>query len=375
MAFAFSVLSRAGSARRGRLTTDHGTVETPVFMPVGSLGAVKGVTATELEAAGASVMLSNLYHLALRPGIERLEALGGIHAFTGWSRPILTDSGGFQVFSLARLSEVDDDGVTFRNHIDGGEMRLTPESVVDYQRRIGVDIAMVLDECPPWPVARQAAEDSLVRTLAWAQRARASWSPGPTSLFGIVQGSVFPDLRERAVRELTAMDFPGYAIGGVSVGEPSEDRHRVVEWTADELPADKPRYLMGVGTPWDIVHAVMHGVDMFDCVLPSRNGRHGLLYTRQGALRLKNARFGDDPRPIEEGCTCPACATSSRAFLHHLLRTGELTGKVLATLHNLRFYLDFMQDLREAIASGSLADLAASIEAVYARGPAEEQGS
>ncbi len=280
MTLAFAVLSRAGAARRGRLETPHGSVETPAFMPVGSLGSVKGVPSTQLAAAGASIMLSNLYHLAVRPGVDAIEALGGIHDFTGWRGPILTDSGGFQVFSLARLRRVDDDGVTFQNHVDGGAMRLTPESVVDLQRRLGVDIAMVLDECPPWPVSRRDAEVSLDRTLAWARRSRESWTGEPAGLFGIAQGSVFPELRLRAVRELAALDFPGYAVGGVSVGEPSEDRHRVVEWTAPELPEDKPRYLMGVGTPWDIVHAVLHGVDLFDCVLPSRNGRHGQLFTR-----------------------------------------------------------------------------------------------
>jgi len=374
LSFSFKVLARDGRARRGRLATPHGSIETPVFMPVGSLGAVKGVTALELAAAGASIMLSNLYHLALRPGLEVVEALGGLHDFTGWQAPILTDSGGFQVFSLARLREVDADGVTFRNHVDGAEMRLTPESVVAMQGRLGVDIGMVLDECPPWPVSRLEAETSLERTLAWAERSRAAWDGAPTALFAIIQGSVFPELRRQAVTALAALDFPGYAIGGVSVGEPSEDRHRVVEWTAPEMPEEKPRYLMGVGTPWDIVHAVGQGVDMFDCVLPSRNARHGQLYTRQGRLRIKNARFKDDPRPIEEGCACPACRTSSRAFLHHLFRAGELTAQVLATLHNLRFYLDFMGDLREAIASGSLAEIASSIEVAYADRATEDPG-
>ncbi|MCZ6726635.1 MAG: tRNA guanosine(34) transglycosylase Tgt [Acidobacteria bacterium] len=375
MGLRFSVESCAGAARRGRLETERGVIETPTFMPVASLGAVKGLTASQLAATGTSIMLSNLYHLAVRPGVETIENLGGIHAFTGWPGPILTDSGGFQVFSLARLRRIDDDGVTFRNHVDGAEMRLTPESVIDLQRRLGVDIAMVLDECPAWPVSRRDAEESLARTLAWARRARAAWSGEPSGLFGIVQGSVFPELRRQAVRELAEMDFSGYAIGGVSVGEPTEDRHRVVEWIAGKLPADKPRYLMGVGTPWDIAHAVSHGIDMFDCVLPSRNGRHGQLYTRRGLLRIRNARFRTDSRPIEEGCECPSCKTSSRAFLHHLFRSGEVTAQVLATLHNLRFYLDFMRDLREAIASGSLAELLSSIEAAYVGDGADKPGS
>ncbi len=360
MSVGFEVLARDGEARRGRLSTPHGAVETPAFMPVGSLGAVKGVTPAALEEAGAQVMLSNLYHLSLRPGIQVIESLGGIHAFTGWNRPILTDSGGFQVFSLARMRRIDADGVTFRNHVDGDEMRLTPESVVDDQKRLGVDLAMVLDECPPWPVSRHEAEVSLDRTQAWARRAREAWTGDPPWLLGIVQGSVFPELRRRAIEELAAMDFPGYAVGGVSVGEPSEDRRQVVEWSAPALPETKPRYLMGVGTPDDIAHAVAHGIDLFDCVMPSRNARHGQLFTREGPLRIKNAAFKKDERPVDAGCGCPCCSRVSRAFLHHLFRTGEITGAVLATLHNVRFYLDFMGDLREAIASASLAEMLAS---------------
>ncbi len=375
MTLDFQLLARDGSARYGRLATPHGEIETPVFMPVGSLGAVKGVPAPALREAGAAIMLSNLYHLSLRPGIEVIEKLGGIHAFTGWSGPILTDSGGFQVFSLARLRRIDEDGVTFQNHVDGGEMRLTPESVVEAQRRLGVDIAMVLDECPPWPVSRADAEASLDRTQAWARRSRKAWSGAPAGLFGIVQGSVFPQLRRRAIEELAALDFPGYAIGGVSVGEPAEDRHQVVEWSAPELPEDKPRYLMGVGTPWDIAHAVAQGVDMFDCVIPSRNARHGQLFTRQGVLRIKNARFKDDPAPLDEGCECACCATSSRAFLHHLFRCREVTGPVLATAHNIRFYLDFVRDLREAIPSGSMAEKLRSVQSVYASSRAVEPSS
>jgi queuine tRNA-ribosyltransferase len=335
-------------------------VETPAFMPVGTLGAVKGVTPQELEGAGASVMLANLYHLALRPGIDTIEKLGGLHAFTGWRRPILTDSGGFQVFSLGGLRTVDAGGVTFRSHLDGSPLRFTPEAVVDHQRRMGVDIAMVLDECPPWPVERAAAAASWERTLAWARTAREAWSrrEGAGGLFGIVQGSSDLDLRARAAADLAALDFDGYAIGGVSVGEPEADRRAVVESTAPALPAGKPRYLMGVGYPADILHAVRQGVDLFDCVLPARNARHGVLFTRQGVIRIKNARYRDDDRPLDSECGCPACARASRAFLHHLTRSGELTAPVLATLHNLRFYLDFMADLRQAIQLGTLTDLA-----------------
>ena len=356
MTLSFEVLARSGHARSGRLHTPHGVVETPAFMPVGTLGAVKGMTPQELEAAGASIMLANLYHLALRPGIDVVETLGGIHRFTGWHGPILTDSGGFQVWSLGGLRTVDAGGVTFRSHLDGSPLRFTPEGVVSFQERMGVDIAMMLDECPPWPVEKAAAAASWERTLHWARRARAAWREGDTALFGIVQGSAYRDLRERAAAELGGLDFPGYAIGGVSVGEPEPGA--VVAWTAPLLPADKPRYLMGVGYPADIIHAVAQGVDLFDCVLPARNARHGVLFTREGVLRIKNARFKDDPRPVDPGCACPACARVSRAFLHHLTRAGELTAAVLSTLHNLRFYLDFMAEVRQAIQLGALADMA-----------------
>jgi queuine tRNA-ribosyltransferase len=359
------VLASDGNARRARLSLPHGLVETPAFMPVGTLGAVKGLSPVDLETAGASVMLSNLYHLSVRPGIEVIESLGGIHEFTGWRRPILTDSGGYQVFSLANLRHVGSEGVTFRNHLDGAELRLAPESVVESQERIGVDIAMALDECPPWPVSLEAATESLDRTHKWAIRSRQAWQEKDTTLFGIVQGSTFPDLRQRAAEELTQLDFGGYAIGGVSVGEPTRERRAVVEWTAPALPTGKPRYLMGVGTPMDIVHAVQHGIDLFDCVLPSRNARHGMLFTRKGLVRIKNARYRDDSRPVDEDCSCSVCQRVSRALLHHLVRSGELTGAVLATQHNVRFYLDFVAHLREAIASGTLTGFAASVAASY----------
>ncbi|HVR95291.1 MAG TPA: tRNA guanosine(34) transglycosylase Tgt [Thermoanaerobaculia bacterium] len=363
MSLSFEVLAASGAARLGRLSTPHGAVETPAFMPVGTLGAVKGMTPQELAAAGASVMLSNLYHLALRPGIDVIEALGGLHRFTGWPGPILTDSGGFQVWSLGGLRTVDADGVTFRSHLDGSPLRFTPEAVVSFQERMGVDVAMVLDECPPWPIDREGAAASCERTLAWARRARDASSGGPGGLFGIVQGSVYRDLRERAAADLAPLGFDGYAIGGVSVGEPSPERWAVVEWTAPALPADRPRYLMGVGYPADIAHAVAHGVDLFDCVLPARNARHGVLFTREGVIKIKNARYKDDPRPVDAECGCPLCSRLSRAFLHHLVRAGEITAPVLATLHNVRYYLDFMADIRQAIALGTLADLAATLAA------------
>ncbi len=363
MSLEFEVLARQGAARRGRLDTPHGAVDTPAFMPVGTLGAVKGLGPAELEAAGAEVMLANLYHLALRPGVEAIEAMGGLHAFSGWRRPILTDSGGYQVFSLAARARVDADGVSFRSHLDGEPLRLTPEGVVASQLRLGVDLAMVLDECPPWPVERAAAAAALDRTQEWARRSRAAWPGGPGGLLGIVQGSVYPELRERAARELAAMEFDGYAIGGVSVGEPLAERRAVVERITPLLPADRPRYLMGVGTPADLAHAVACGVDLFDCVLPSRNARHGVLFTRRGVLKIRNGRFRADPRPPDPDCGCPVCRRVSRAFLHHLTRAGELTGAVLATQHNLRFYLDFMAGLREAISFGTLEERVAAATA------------
>jgi queuine tRNA-ribosyltransferase len=361
MSLSFEVLATDGQARCGRLVTPHGEVETPAFMPVATLGAVKGITPDELASAGASMMLSNLYHLALRPGVEVISRLGGLHAFTGWKRALLTDSGGYQVFSLATLRTVDDEGVTFRSHLDGGQLRFTPESVVEMQRRLGVDVAVALDECPAWPVSFEEASVAAKRTLEWACKARHAWREGRGGLFGVVQGSVYPQLRERAAADLARLDFDGYTIGGVSVGEPIEQSRAVVEWTAPRLPPAKPRYLMGLGLPQDMIHAVSHGVDLFDCVLPARNGRHGVLFTRQGILKLKNARFRDDGRPPDPSCQCPTCRQVSRAFLHHLLRAGEITGAVLATAHNLRFYLDFMADLREAIYGGTLSEVAASL--------------
>jgi queuine tRNA-ribosyltransferase len=366
----FEILTTNGEARRGRLTTPHGVIETPTFMPVGTLGAVKGLTPQELEAAGAQVMLSNLYHLTLRPGIDTLEHLGGIHRFTGWNSPILTDSGGYQIFSLARLRKLDPGGVSFRSHLDGSKVRFTPESVAQSQHRIGVDIAMMLDECPPWPISEADAEASLALTSTWAEKGRRAWpgTAGAGGFFGIVQGSGYPRLRQRAAQHLKDLDFDGYAIGGVSVGEEESLRRAVVEWTAPLLPAERPRYLMGLGTPLDLIHAVTTGVDLFDCVMPTRNARHGLLFTRDGPLKMKNARFLRDPRPVDSDCSCPLCTRMSRAFLHHLFRARELTASVLATLHNLRFYLDFMTDLRDGIALGTLPEVTVQLIERYTGG-------
>ena len=371
----FEITAVDGRARRGRLSTPHGVVETPAFMPVGTLGAVKGIAPWTLEELGAEIMLSNLYHLAQRPGIEAVEELGGLHAFASWTRPILTDSGGFQVFSLAHRRKIDADGVTFRSHVDGAAVRFTPESVVDMQRRLGVDVAMVLDECPPWPAAEEEVAAAVDRTTSWARRSREAWSAQAPAraggLFGILQGGVLERQRERAARGIVGLGFDGYAIGGVSVGEPKDDRRRIVEHSAALLPEDRPRYLMGVGTPEDILHAVAAGVDLFDCVLPARNARHGTLYTRRGTLNLKNARFRRDEAPPDADCGCATCRRTSRAFLAHLIRSNEITGHVLATVHNLSYYLDFMADIREACASGKLASLARPACAHAAPGPSD----
>ena len=360
----FRVVSRDGEARLGRLATPHGEVETPAFMPVGTLGAVKGLPHDRLEAAGARLLMTNLFHLLERVGWDRIASLGGLHEFIGWDGPVAMDSGGYQVFSLANLRKVNHRGVVFQSPHDGSRVELTPERVVDMQDLIGVDAAMVLDVCPPWPVEAEAAAESLRRTTLWARRSLdrlgAAGGPGAAGLFGIVQGSFYEDLRLRAVEDLAALPFDGFAIGGVSVGEERELGRQAVSWVAPVLPEDRPRYLMGLGLPEDILHAVRHGVDLFDCVLPSRNARHGTLFSSTGMVRIKNARYRDDPRPVDAACGCAMCSRHSRAFVHHLFRCGEITGKVLATEHNVRFFLDFMARLRRAIEAGELADFEAS---------------
>jgi len=354
----FRVERRSGLARLGRLTTPHGLVETPAFMPVGTLGAVKGMGHDRLLASGAQLLMTNLFHLLERVGAERIAGLGGLHDFIGWDGPLAMDSGGYQVFSLAGLRRVTDGGVMFQSPHDGSRVELTPERVVEVQDLMGVDLAMVLDECPPWPVEHEAAAESLRRTTLWARRSLDRWraaGPGAAGLFGIVQGSFFEDLRLRSVADLAALPFDGYAIGGVSVGEDRELGRQTVSWVAPALPEDRPRYLMGLGTPEDIRHAVSLGVDLFDCVLPSRNARHGTLFTSTGMVRIKTARYRDDPRPLDAACGCSLCSGHSRAFLHHLFRCGEITAKVLATEHNVRFFLDFIAGLRREIAAGRLA--------------------
>ncbi len=335
-------------ARAGTFSTPHGDIPLPAFAPVGTQATVKTLTPDELEALGATLILCNTYHLYLRPGIEVVSRLGGLHRFMGWSRPILTDSGGFQVFSLAGLRTVDDEGVTFRSHIDGSTHRFTPESTIAAQEALGADIIMCLDECAP-PLDRTYNERAVERTHRWAVRCREAQTRTDQALFGIVQGGVFADLRRQSARFLTALDFPGYAIGGLSVGESKAEMHATLEVVVPLLPANKPRYLMGVGSPEDLLEGVSRGIDLFDCVLPTRVARNGGLFTHRGRINIRSARFAEDPSPIEEGCSCYTCRHFSRAYLRHLFKAEEILGLRLATLHNLHFVLQLMADIRESI--------------------------
>jgi len=371
-AFGFALLASDGAARRGRLTTAHGTVETPAFMPVGTAGTVKGMLPDSVAATGAQIVLGNTYHLMLRPGAERIERLGGLHAFMNWPGPILTDSGGFQVMSLAQLREVDESGVTFQSHIDGRRIELTPERAIEIQRMLDADITMVLDECTEWPATEDQAAQSMRLSMRWAKRCREAFADRPGyGLFGIVQGSVYPALREEAAAALTGIGFDGYAVGGLAIGEGQERTFATVEATVPHLPAARPRYLMGVGRPDDIVGAVARGIDMFDCVIPTRSGRTAQAFTRRAVLNLRNARHADDPRPVEEGCGCPACRHHSRAYLHHLFRAGEMLGPMLLTWHNLQHYQELMRGLRTAIESGALAAFQDGFDAARAQGDIE----
>jgi queuine tRNA-ribosyltransferase len=369
-AFSFHVTHTLGAARRGVVHTPHGAIETPAFMPVGTQGAVKALTQRDLESLGAEIILANTYHLYLRPGAERIGRLGGLHRFIGWDKPILTDSGGYQVFSLAARRKVEEEGVTFRSHLDGGEHRLTPESAVDIQARLGSDIAMVLDECLEHPVAHDRARASLERTVRWARRSREHFLRVMASdsrdiegarprqaQFGIIQGGTFPELRRQSVEQTIDVGFEAYAIGGLSVGEPISVMYDITEQTARLLPSDRPRYLMGAGTPADLVESVVRGVDMLDCVLPTRNARNGQLFTSTGRLNIKNAEYAEDSRPVDEGCICYTCRNFSRAYLRHLFHAGEMTSGTLNTLHNLHFYLDTMRRIREAIVFSTLEEL------------------
>jgi queuine tRNA-ribosyltransferase len=378
MNFSFEVAKTdATGARRGRLTTPHGPVETPFFMPVGTQASVKALRQEALEELGAEIILANTYHLYPRPGHELVRKLGGLHQFMSWPRAILTDSGGYQVFSLSELRKMTDEGVRFRSHLDGAEHLLTPEKAAEIQLALGSDIAMVLDECIETPAPREKAEAALNRTTEWAKRARAYFlkqaaNNGDLSQwqFGIVQGATFADLRRESARQLIALDFPGYAVGGLAVGEPHEMTCEMTAEVTALLPQDRPRYLMGVGRPEQIADYVALGIDMMDCVLPTRAARHACLYTSEGRVLIKNTRYSQDQRPIDPHCSCSVCRRYSRAYLRHLFSAGEITAAILATHHNVHFYLDIMRQIREAIEFGNLANFSSVMHARYAEGPA-----
>ncbi len=356
--FSFEVKQTDGKARLGRLVTGHGAVDTPVFMPVGTAGTVKGVTPEQLHATHVQMVLANTYHLMLRPGAETAAKLGGLHCMMGWDGPILTDSGGYQVFSLARMCKVDDSGLVFQSHIDGMEVRLGPERAVEVQRLLGADVIMQLDECPPADVSKQHVAEAVRRSADWAERCKAQWLAGDTgaqALFGIQQGGIDLELRGESARRLVDLDLPGYAIGGLKVGEGREAMAEVVEAAGEQLPADRPRYLMGVGEPGEILSAVGQGVDMFDCVLPTRNGRNAQAFTWTGRLRLRNARWSDCAGPVSDACNCYTCRNFSRGALRHLFMAREMLGPTLVSIHNLHFFGELMASIRRAIAEGNLA--------------------
>ncbi len=372
MSCAFTLQASDGPARAGLIQTAHGPIETPVFMPVGTAGTVKAMTADQVRATGASIVLVNTYHLMLRPGAERVHRLGGLHRFMDWPGPILTDSGGFQVMSLAGLRKLDEGGVTFRSHLDGSEHRLTPESATEIQHLLDSTITMALDECTKFPATPEEVRSSMELSMRWAARSRAAFVPRPGyAQFGIVQGGVHPKLRAQSVAALREIGFGGYAVGGLAVGEGQATMYAVLETTVPLLPAGQPRYLMGVGTPDDLVGGVQRGVDMFDCVLPTRAGRTARAYTSQGVLNLRNARHIDDPRPLDPACTCTACTRHSRAYLHHLFRAEEMLGPMLLTQHNLTYYQAVMHGLRYAIFRGDLEMHAAALRASWSAGDPE----
>jgi len=378
VSFSFEVLQRDPTgARRGRLTTPHGVIETPVFMPVGTAATVKGLTQDALEELGAGIILANTYHLYLRPGHKLIRKLGGLHAFMAWRNAILTDSGGYQVFSLSELRKITDEGVCFRSHLDGSEHLLTPEKAAEIQLALGSDIAMVLDECIETPAPRNVAEAAVKRTTEWATRARRYFlecagqnHTPPQWQFGIVQGATFADLRRESAQQLLELNFPGYAVGGLAVGEPHEVTCEMAAEVTTLLPTERPRYLMGVGRPEQLAEYVARGIDLMDCVLPTRAARHACLYTSEGRVLIKNARYREDQRPIDPKCGCNVCRRYTRAYLRHLFAAGEITAAILATHHNVRFYLDIMRQIREAISFGHLANFAAELRARYEAGPA-----
>ncbi|HZB92044.1 MAG TPA: tRNA guanosine(34) transglycosylase Tgt [Stellaceae bacterium] len=362
--FAFTLLARDGAARRGRMATAHGSVETPAFMPVGTAATVKAMRPEDVAATGAGIILGNTYHLMLRPGAERIAELGGLHRFMNWPRAILTDSGGFQVMSLAKLREIDESGVTFRSHLDGSRFRLTPERSMEIQHLLGADITMAFDECTPFPAEEAEARASMELSRRWAERSKAAFRPRRGhALFGIVQGSVYPELRLSSAAALGTIGFDGYAIGGLAVGEGQERMFGVLDTTVPALPEQRPRYLMGVGKPDDLIGAVRRGIDLFDCVLPTRSGRTAQAFTRRGTVNLRNARHGGDPRPLDPDCACATCSQYSRAYLHHLVRAEEILAPMLLTAHNLRYYQDLMAELRGAIEAGRFEAVAAALAA------------
>ncbi len=372
LTFRYELLAQDGAARRGRIHTAHGVVDTPAFMPVGTAGTVKAMLPDQVALTGAQIVLGNTYHLMLRPGAERVGRLGGLHRFMNWPQPILTDSGGFQVMSLAKLRKLDETGVTFQSHIDGSAHHLTPERSIEIQHLLDADITMAFDECTPFPAEEQAAAESMRLSMRWAERCRAAFRERPGyALYGIVQGSTYPELRAESAAALTAIGFVGYAIGGLAVGEGQAEMFRMLDVTVPLLPAGAPRYLMGVGKPDDLVGSVMRGVDMFDCVLPTRSGRTGQAFTRRGTVNIRNARHQDDPRPLDESCGCPACRGYSRAYLHHLWRAEELLFHTLMTWHNLHYYQELMARMRQAIGVGKVADFAAAFQAEQALGDIE----
>jgi queuine tRNA-ribosyltransferase len=374
--FRFELLSKAGAARRGRMHTAHGTIETPAFMPVGTAGTVKGMTPEAVLETGAEIVLANTYHLMLRPGAERVASLGGLHRFMHWNKPILTDSGGYQVMSLASLRKIDEEGVTFRSHIDGSAHRLTPERSTEIQHLLDATISMAFDECTPFPASEEETARSMDLSMRWAERSRRAFRARPGyAQFGIVQGGVFPDLRRRSVESLLPIGFEGFAIGGLAVGEGQATMLEVIEATAPLLPQDRPRYLMGVGKPADLVASVLRGIDMFDCVLPTRSGRTAQAFTRRGTVNLRNARHAEDPAPLDPDCGCPACRHYSRAYLHHLTRAGEILGAVLLTWHNLHYYQELMAGLRQSIERGEIQSFAGSVAAESDKGDLAEAAS
>lgn len=349
MSLEFSVLATSGQARRGRLKLAHGVIQTPAFMPVGTYGAVKGMRPQQVEDSGADVILGNTFHLWLRPGLDVIQAHGGLHRFVGWNKPILTDSGGFQVFSLGEIRKISEEGVSFRSPIDGAKCFLTPEESMRIQRVLNSDIVMAFDECTPHPATHSEAQISMRLSMRWAQRSQEAHQGNPNALFGIIQGGMYEDLRGESIEKLVALNFDGYAIGGLSVGEPKADMQRIMSFTTPRMPEDKPRYLMGVGTPTDLANAVSAGVDMFDCVLPTRNARNGWLYTSTGIVKLRNAQYRFDEMPLDENCSCYTCKHFSKSYLHHLQRIDEMLGAHLNTVHNLHFYQSLMKGMRSAI--------------------------